>query len=92
MVGVFGICNKFNILAGVRYFVVGGEMEEVSYCVAFLGKPTLAYLIHYSNHSVYLLNNFAQPATCLTMIYNGKKEATTGLKKPHRQTRDLGYI
>ncbi len=92
MVGVFGICNKFNILAGVRYIVVDGEMEKVSYCVAFVGKPTLANLSTYENHSKFLLHNFAQPATCLIMIYNGKKEATTGLKKPHRQTRDLGYI
>ncbi len=26
------------------------------------------------------------------MIYNGKKKATTGLKKPHRQNRKVGKI
>ncbi len=28
----------------------------------------------------------------LIMIYNGKKWAPTGLKKPHTQNRDLGNI
>ncbi len=28
----------------------------------------------------------------MIMSYNGKKKATAGLKKAHRQNRDLGYI
>ncbi len=97
MVRGIGDCNKCNLFAEVRYAVEGGEVEEVScdvgaHCIVFVGRLTLAYLSTYENHSVFLLHNFVQSATCLIMIYNGKKEATTGLEKPHRQNRDLSYI